>query len=83
MPVAVMPALYHFQTKDFAAIAKDCQAACLLFARERKSYELLLSTDLPPNIRVELDHDMALSLGHGPLVQRYRSIRENSPKDYD
>jgi exopolysaccharide biosynthesis predicted pyruvyltransferase EpsI len=82
LPIAVMPSSYHFERTDFAGLLQTRTAPCVLFARERISYDMLRGMKRPDCVRIELDHDMALCLANGRMVQRYAEYRASSPKDY-
>lgn len=81
-PIAVLPSSFHFTTTNLGDLLAGRTAPTMLFARERKSFELLSSLDLPGDVSIGLDDDTALRLGNDPVVQRWRKHRETQPKDY-
>lgn len=61
--VIIGPQSYWFKRDRFQQLLRlQSGRQMVLFARERYSYQLLQEMDLPANIRIGLDHDLALRL---------------------
>jgi len=82
IPIAVMPSSYHFERTDFPSILANRETPCHLFAREKMSYELLVSMKFPDSVHVHLDDDMALCMSDSDWMRNWKRHRERSVRDY-
>lgn len=72
-PIVVLPQSYFFTHLDFPALFANRRSPVYLFARERFSMEVLSRLVFPPAVKIALDHDMALRLKDGDLIQSLRA----------
>lgn len=85
VPLAVLPASYDFAQTNLNGILQHRTSRCVLFAREKGSFERLKSLKLPQSVELHIDHDTALLLQDEPLIDKFRRIRirrTNSSEGY-
>lgn len=61
-PIIIAPQSFFFKSTQFSELFENCRQKIHIFCREKYSYELLISMNLPKHIRIYLSHDTALYL---------------------
>jgi len=66
--IIVAPHTFYFVSTDFGKIFENSRQEIHLFCREKVSYCILNSLDLPPNVTIHLSNDLALYLNPKDII---------------
>ncbi len=77
-PLAVLPSSFHIIETDLRQLLAGRAAATWLFARERESAKLLRAVNFSGDVRIGLDHDLAMNLSDHPMISQRRETAGDS-----